>query len=50
MNARFYNDLDADGLYAVAGYSDEGGGFSLWSTLWAFAEAMWLTGHDDDDY
>jgi hypothetical protein len=50
MNARFYNDLDADGLYAVAGYSDRGGsGFSLWSTLWAFAEAMWLTGHDDDD-
>jgi hypothetical protein len=23
--------------------------FSLWSTLWSFAEAMWLTGHEDED-
>ena len=47
MNARFYTDLDE--MFDYAGYSDEGGGVSLWSTLWAFAEAMWLTGHEEDD-
>ena len=45
MNARFYQDIDD--MFAMAGYHDDDK-FSLWSTLWAFAEAMWLTGHEEE--
>ena len=45
MNARFYKDLDD--MFEVAEYRD--GGFSLWGTLWTFAEALWLTGHEEDE-
>ena len=47
MNARFYKDFDD--MFEVAEYRDDGGGFSLWDALWEFAEAMWLTGHEEDD-
>ena len=41
MNAHFYKDIDS----MIKDYN----GFSLWDTLWSFAEAMWLTGHEDED-
>jgi hypothetical protein len=44
MNTQFYKEIDD--MFEVAGYRD--GGFSLWGTLWAFAEAMWLTGHEEE--
>lgn len=43
MNVRFYQDIDK--MIEVAGSHDSS--FSLWGTLWEFAEAMWLTGHED---
>lgn len=46
MNARFYQDIDT--MFEVAAYSDGESSFSLWDTLWAFAEAMWLTGHEEE--
>jgi hypothetical protein len=46
MNTRFYQDIDT--MFEFAAYSDDGAGFSLWGSLWAFAEAMWLTGHEEE--
>lgn len=46
MNARFYKDLD---VFEVAAYSDDGPRFSLWGALWEFAEALWLTGHEEEE-
>lgn len=46
MNARFYQDIDT--MFDVAGYHDSGSSFSLWGALWNFAEAMWLTGHEEE--
>ena len=47
MNARFYHDIDD--MFEWAGYTDDGPQFSLWGSLWAFAEAMWLTGHEEEE-
>jgi hypothetical protein len=36
-------------MFTHAGYSNSAPGFSLWATLMEFVEAMWLTGHEEED-
>ena len=44
MNARFYQDLDT--MFEWEPCEE---GFSFWGALWEFAEAMWLTGHEEEE-